>query len=55
MNFLNKIKIKAVVYLILLCGASSTFAGIGDFFEGESGVFTLIQCTMELSVVVVSP
>jgi undecaprenyl-diphosphatase len=41
MNFLNKIKIKAVVCLMLLCGASSTFAGIGDFFEGKSGVFTL--------------
>jgi undecaprenyl-diphosphatase len=41
MNFLNKFKMKLILCLMLLCGASSVFAGIGDFFEGKSGVFTL--------------
>lgn len=41
MSCLGKIKVKAVIILMFLCGANATFAGIGDFFEGKSGVFTL--------------
>jgi hypothetical protein len=41
MSLLGKNKVKAIFCLMFLCGVSSVFAGISDFFEGKSQVFKL--------------
>ena len=41
MSYMGKIKVNAVIFLMLICGINTTFAGISDFFEGKSGTFTL--------------